>query len=273
MDAGVSVPVPAGSLPAGASASRQEMVLRNAQVWARLPQDRVSAYQRMRVWHESVPSDGPEVLVFSAAEVAEPNLGYIVENHAISAAGVASFSAQGGKILGVRIGALEVDEHAARLHTSAAPISARLVIGADGAHSRVREFLKIPLRTHDYRQSAIVATIASARPHQDTAWQRFLGTGPLALLPLADGLCPSPGPRIRWPSVDELVVRGVCATPRSAAAGRLVSERLVVPLQPPRHHDRPAQRADRRCGASCISYGAGSEPDFRRRAMGTLTTG
>ena len=232
----------AGSLPApvrvAAISRASEMVMRNAQAWSRLPQDRVSAYQRMRVWHESVPSDGPEVLVFSAAEVAEPNLGYIVENHAISAAGVASFSAQGGQILGVRISALDVDEHAARLHTSAAPISARLVIGADGAHSRVREFLKIPLRTHDYRQSAIVATIASARPHQDTAWQRFLGTGPLALLPLADGLS-----SIVWSADQTMAEELMSMSPEafaqrlsSASDGvlgttRLVSERLTVPLQ------------------------------------------
>ncbi len=65
----------------------------------------------------------------------------------------------------------------------------RLVIGADGAHSAVREQLGIRAHTHDYGQLAIVGNVASARPHQHTAWQRFLATGPIALLPLYNGEC------------------------------------------------------------------------------------
>jgi 2-octaprenylphenol hydroxylase len=226
------------ALRVAALSRASEMVLQNAEAWSRLPQERVCAYQCMRVWHESVPGDGPEVLVFSAAEVAEPNLGYIVENRAVSAAGLASFSAQGGQVLGVRVGGLQVDEGAVRLHTGATEITARLVVGADGAHSQVREFLNIPLRTHDYRQSAIVANIASARPHQHTAWQRFLGSGPLALLPLNDG-----GSSIVW-SADQRLAEELMALPADEfarrldlasdgvlGATRLVSERVIVPLR------------------------------------------
>lgn len=215
-----------------------EMVLHNAGAWSHLPQDRLCAYQCMRVWHESVPSDGPEVLVFSAAEVAEPNLGYIVENRALSAAGLASFGAQGGRVLGVRVSGLEVDATAARLRTDEAEITSRLVVAADGARSQIREFLNIPLRAHDYRQSAIVATIATTRPHQYTAWQRFLGSGPLALLPLFNGCC-----SIVWSAnnalakelmalpPDEFARRLDAASDGVLGATRLVSERLAVPLR------------------------------------------
>ncbi len=215
-----------------------ETVLHNAQAWSRLPQERLCAYQCMRVWHESVPADGPEVLRFSAAEVAERNLGYIVENRELAAAGVASFQAQGGKILGARVSGLEVEGHSVCLKTDGRLISARVVIGADGAQSRIREFLKIPLRSHDYRQSAIVATIASARSHQHTAWQRFLGTGPLALLPLFDGTS-----SIVWsadqPLAEELMglspdafaQRLDAASDGVLGATRLVSERVVFALQ------------------------------------------
>ena len=74
---------------------------------------------------------------------------------------------------------------------------ARLLVGADGAHSPVRECAGIAVRTHDYHQRAIVATVRSERAHENTAWQRFLPTGPLAFLPLFDGSC-----SIVW-SVDE----------------------------------------------------------------------
>ena len=226
------------ALRVAAISRASEMVLHNAQAWARLPQERLCAYQCMRVWHESVPSDGPEALVFSAAELAEANLGYIVENRALSGAGLASFTAQGGQVLGVRVLGLQSQENAVRLQTSAAPISARLVIGADGAQSQVREFLKIALRTHDYRQSAVVANIATARPHQHTAWQRFLGSGPLALLPLFDG-CSS----IVW-SAHQALAEELMSLPAvefarrldAASDGvlgttRLLSERLAVPLR------------------------------------------
>jgi ubiquinone biosynthesis UbiH/UbiF/VisC/COQ6 family hydroxylase len=66
-------------------------------------------------------------------------------------------------------------------------LSATLVVGADGTHSRVRALAEIPAHEHSYGQHAIVAHIATAVSHAETAWQRFLPGGPLAFLPLADG--------------------------------------------------------------------------------------
>jgi 2-polyprenylphenol 6-hydroxylase len=57
----------------------------------------------------------------------------------------------------------------------------------DGAESAVRRQAGIDVRGWDYGQRAVVAHLATERPHAATAWQRFLDTGPLALLPLADG--------------------------------------------------------------------------------------
>jgi 2-octaprenylphenol hydroxylase len=61
------------------------------------------------------------------------------------------------------------------------------VIGADGAQSRVRELAGLFATRADYGQVAIVAMVNTARPHARTAWQRFLGDGTLAFLPLLDG--------------------------------------------------------------------------------------
>src|SRR5690606_20412764 len=66
-------------------------------------------------------------------------------------------------------------------------LRARLLVAADGAGSSLRERLGIGFDGRDYGQRAIVAHVATERPHQSTAWQRFLPGGPLAFLPLADG--------------------------------------------------------------------------------------
>ncbi|MBN8280919.1 MAG: FAD-dependent monooxygenase, partial [Gammaproteobacteria bacterium] len=66
-------------------------------------------------------------------------------------------------------------------------LEARLLIGADGADSWVRSQLGVETTGRAYGQLAIVGHVASERPHGRTAWQCFLPTGPVALLPLADG--------------------------------------------------------------------------------------
>ena len=65
-------------------------------------------------------------------------------------------------------------------------LDARLVLAADGADSTVRELAGITTATHDYAQRGVVAFVVSGQPHADTAWQRFLPGGPLALLPFVD---------------------------------------------------------------------------------------
>lgn len=63
-------------------------------------------------------------------------------------------------------------------------IETSLLIGADGAHSWVRDTMHIPLKTRDYFHKAIIAVIESQHTHHHCAYQKFLKTGPVALLPL-----------------------------------------------------------------------------------------
>jgi len=65
-------------------------------------------------------------------------------------------------------------------------LRAPLLIAADGARSTLREQLGISLWQHNYGQTAICANIQLEYAHNGVAWQRFLPTGPLALLPLTD---------------------------------------------------------------------------------------
>jgi 2-octaprenylphenol hydroxylase len=154
----------------------------------------------MRVWHLSSALGSEAGLCFDAADIGEPNLGYIAENGALLRACIDSFRAAGGTLLTAQLSRVRIEAEGAQLQCSdGRELVSRLVVGADGAHSLVRECAGLPVRTRDYRQLAIVATVRTARAHQNTAWQRFLPTGPLALLPLFDGSC-----SIVW-SVDEAV--------------------------------------------------------------------
>lgn len=65
-------------------------------------------------------------------------------------------------------------------------LTARLVVGADGANSRLRNKADIPLTFWDYRHHALVATIRTEEPHGGVARQIFHNDGILAFLPLAD---------------------------------------------------------------------------------------
>jgi 2-octaprenylphenol hydroxylase len=66
-------------------------------------------------------------------------------------------------------------------------LACALLVAADGRDSMVREFAGVNTLGWAYDQSALVANVAHQAPHQQTAWQRFLPSGPLAFLPLADG--------------------------------------------------------------------------------------
>ncbi len=149
---------------------------------------RLSPYREMRVRDAS----GGAGIHFDSAELGTPQLGWIVENQLLQfnlwrrAAAHANIDL----LCPAQLTDLQVDNSPAQLRLDdGVRLTAALLIGADGARSRVRELAGIELYQRDYRQSAVVATVATAKPHRETAWQCFLPTGPLAFLPLADGRC------------------------------------------------------------------------------------
>jgi 2-octaprenylphenol hydroxylase len=234
-------PAVAGAPPelrVAALSRASERVLSAAGAWQRLDTRRLCAYERMRVWHESADVEGAGSLCFDAADLGEPNLGHIAEMIALQRACIESFRAAGGVVQEAAVDALEFDGSVARLRSGADEFEARLVVGADGGESLVRESAGLSVRTRDYHQRGIVATVATGKPHAHTAWQRFLHTGPLALLPLYDG-CSS----IVW-SLDENLARSnlECepqqfeqrlseASAYALGELRLASERASFPLR------------------------------------------
>lgn len=144
-------------------------------------------YQRMQVWHEHTAARSPEVLVFDAADAGEPDLGCILESRRVTAALLQEFTASGGQLIKAGFKDLTASDTRVDVITTDGAISAKLVIGADGARSAVRAAAGLTAKVKRYDQTAIVARIRCERPHEDSCWQRFLGAGTLAFLPLADG--------------------------------------------------------------------------------------
>jgi len=68
-------------------------------------------------------------------------------------------------------------------------IEARLVVAADGAQSALRSAFGVAAEVRDYEQTAVITTVLPQRFHEYVAYERFTATGPMALLPLADGRC------------------------------------------------------------------------------------
>ena len=215
-----------------------ERILTRAGAWPRIRGPRLSPYERMRIWHESVAADSDQALVFDAADAGEPNLGFIAENRLLQTALLGAFTDAGGHLEPAQLSALEITDAGVNLTTSGRVLTARLVVGADGAQSTVRRAAGLTAEVSDYRQTAIVASVATARLHQATAWQRFMHDGTLAFLPLADGTS-----SLVWSADDDLAAQLLSATASGFAqrldrasdlalgSTRLVSERTSFPLR------------------------------------------
>ena len=99
-----------------------------------------SPIERMQVWHADVPPHGGDALVFDAAEIGERDLGVIAENTCIAGgAGRRRAPRRRRSSWPAMSTALDQERDAVVLHAGERQIRARLVVGADGAQSRVRE--------------------------------------------------------------------------------------------------------------------------------------
>jgi len=151
-------------------------------VWSEVTAGRHCPYQTMTVWD----GDGTGRIQFEAAELQARALGTIVENRSIVRALFTALEQSPVELIeGARITGCKrfSESYTVELEDGRA-LSAGLVVGCDGANSRLRQWVGLPTREWDYDQLAIVCTVRTAQSHRFTAWQRFSTTGPLAFLPL-----------------------------------------------------------------------------------------
>lgn len=129
----------------------------------------------------------PQCLRFDSTEIGEKVLGYIVENNVIESALMLQLKKHSTVelIAPINLQSLYSFEEGLVLQTAEKNhLRGKLLVGADGPLSWLREQSGILVTKHDYAQGAIIATVATELPHDTIARQVFLDTGPLAFLPL-----------------------------------------------------------------------------------------
>jgi 2-polyprenylphenol 6-hydroxylase len=205
--------------------------LRGLGAWQRLAADRIAPIELM-----DVHGDGGGAIAFSAYELGERALAWIVENRALAGAlvEIVRTTAHLDVLAPCEPTTVAWSADVARVTLAdGRSLSARLVVGADGVRSWVRREAGIAREPQSYGQTAIVANFAAERAHRGRAFQWFVeGAGVLAWLPL-------PGRRISivWSAPDTLAqelfaLDAATLSARVGAAGGLVLGELTL-ITPP----------------------------------------
>ncbi|HFN0838311.1 TPA: 3-demethoxyubiquinol 3-hydroxylase [Klebsiella pneumoniae] len=159
-------------------------LLKSLGVWDAIRAMRVHAYRRLetREWESAH-------VAFDAAELKLPELGYMVENKVLQWGLWQALAAHEAVTLrvGSELKTMQRGETQTALHLrEGETIHARLVIGADGANSQVREMAGIGVHAWQYQQSCMLISVECADDPGDSTWQQFTPSGPRAFLPLFD---------------------------------------------------------------------------------------
>lgn len=218
-----------------------QSIFTNLQVWSAMQAARISAYTKMCVWEtDNTP------LWFDCAQLTsipiEENLGHIIENEVMQAALIDKLKdcVNVTWICPVKPTQLSYLEHTIKLGLdNVAEITGKLLVGADGAHSWVRQQTAIADTSWDYDHHALITNVQTELAHEHTAWQCFLPSGPVAFLPLANAHSCS----IVWSSppeyakklselpVDEFQQELAKAFDYRLGSVYLLGERTVIPLR------------------------------------------
>jgi len=158
-----------------------QQILETVGAWEAVKAMRLCPFKRMRVWETAGDTE------FNSEAIAYDELGFIVENRVTQLAllqTVQTFS-NINFLCPTTIKRLDysVDKVSVELDDGNI-LSAKVVVGADGGQSRLRQTVGIGVSSWDYQQQAMVINVETDYEQQDITWQRFVATGPQAFLPL-----------------------------------------------------------------------------------------
>ncbi|KAG2499700.1 hypothetical protein HYH03_002635 [Edaphochlamys debaryana] len=206
-------------------------VLKAAGAWEEV--EALSApFVDMQVWDAAAPGH----IRWSARDLGEERMGVVAENPLLQASLLRAAQRSGGRtefLWPAELRGLRLPDEQGRPHPGCShglaeldladgrTLVARLVVAADGSASRVRQMAGLRTWGWGYGQRGVVATVSTAEPHV-TAFQRFLPTGPLALLPVRGGLS-----SIVWSTTPEAAAALEALGPREFAAA--VNKALLDP--------------------------------------------
>jgi len=216
-----------------------QTLLKNVGAWDKIVEQRISPYQDMFVWDGSSNSGGE--LHFDSADMGEADLGHIIENRVIVKALHQRIKElpQIELLCPAKLESIDFkQENTYLVLDDKSELTADLVVAADGSNSWVRQQANIAVKGWDFDQAALVTTVKTEKYHQDTAWQRFLSSGPLAFLPLTEGYSsivwstsPSEAKRLTEISEDEFKVELEHAFESKLGKITSVANRAVFPLR------------------------------------------
>ncbi|XP_063831673.1 ubiquinone biosynthesis monooxygenase COQ6, mitochondrial [Ostrinia nubilalis] len=167
-------------------------LMNSLKIWRHVEKARLQPVRHMQVWDAC--SDA--LISFDSADMSDDDLAYIVENdlllHAVNTELMASDIRNVKIVYGAKIADYQLAKSTKEASTqnlvkmsNGDVYACDLLIGADGANSAVRKAMGVQYLSWNYDQMGVVATLHLAEEvNNDVAWQRWLPTGPVALLPL-----------------------------------------------------------------------------------------
>jgi 2-octaprenylphenol hydroxylase len=159
-----------------------QKLLTDVGVWRDINQSQIAPYQKMHVWDAQTGA----FIDFDSRLIAKPALGTIIEEDVLKRALLAKVTNTDTVTLLENARIAEIKEHAQSIEIIclSQSIHADLLMVADGAHSPTRDMLNVKLTSWPYHHHALVTTVQTEHPHQQTAYQVFTKEGALAFLPL-----------------------------------------------------------------------------------------
>ena len=181
-------PIEGYDLRVSALTYASQKILNHIGAWPSMLKRRVSPFSTMLVWDAS----GDGKIEFDAENSGVPQLGHIVENRVTQGALFDCIEKHRNIDYLQPVTAVNTitnEKKAELILDNDDILEAKLIVGADGARSWLRQQANIQVSSKDYGQKGVVTTVKTKFHHNETARQRFLPTGPLAFLPLPDGYC------------------------------------------------------------------------------------
>ena len=161
-----------------------ETLLQDLGAWTHIQNMRVCPYKRLSVWDK--PSCRTD---FDCAALKQPHLGHIIENRLVQLGLHTAIISDHNVVFYENLKVTDItytDVSQVTLENGLV-IQAKILIGADGGNSMIRDAANIGVQGWQYAQQALGIQIKTYGVQQDITWQQFTPDGPMAFLPLYDG--------------------------------------------------------------------------------------